>query len=221
MDEELISFSKASLRRFYRLKRQQFSIEEQQQKSVELLNILINQPEFITADRIAAYWPNDGEIDPRPIIQTALKLGKKCYLPVLQPENNLALFFVEYQTHIPLVTNALGFKEPQWDPQGKLLEQEFRWLLPKELDLVFLPLVAFDDKGQRLGRGLGYYDRSFAFLRDMDKDKDKNEDIDKKDIKPFLIGLGFEIQYFPVLPKDEWDVKLDGVATEKRFIIYS
>lgn len=73
---------------------------------------------------------------------------------------------------------------------------------PQALDLVLVPLLAFDKCCQRLGFGGGYYDRTFAFKK-----------IEKK---PYLIGLAYEFQRLPHIPHNDFDICLDEVITEKR-----
>jgi len=68
-----------------------------------------------------------------------------------------------------------------------------------------MPLVAFDKKGNRLGMGAGYYDRTFGTLSNQ---------------KIKLFGLGFEVQQVDAIPTEEWDIALDGMITEKRIIIF-
>ncbi len=77
----------------------------------------------------------------------------------------------------------------------------------QELDLVFLPLVAFDRVGHRVGMGGGYYDRTFAFVQQMHH-------------KPILIGLAYEMQQVDGLPFCTWDIPLDGVLTEKQLRLF-
>ena len=72
------------------------------------------------------------------------------------------------------------------------------------LDLVLLPLVAFDTAGHRLGMGGGYYDHSFEFIR---RRVHWN--------KPRLVGLAYEFQRLPLIEPEPWDVSLDAVATEQ------
>ncbi len=80
-----------------------------------------------------------------------------------------------------------------------------RFIHPKEIDMVIVPLLAFDLAGSRLGYGGGYYDRFLKMLR---------PGVPK-------IGIGFEIsRSFDLLPVEAWDVKLDGVVTEERIYYY-
>ena len=66
---------------------------------------------------------------------------------------------------------------------------------------VLTPLVAFDRGGHRLGQGAGYYDRWFAAHP-----------------RAMRIGIAWSVQEVPALPRDEWDVPLHAVVTEKDWI---
>jgi 5-formyltetrahydrofolate cyclo-ligase len=70
-----------------------------------------------------------------------------------------------------------------------------------------VPLLGFDRHGHRLGFGGGYYDRSFAFLRDLERPS-----------KPLLVGIGYASQEIDSLAPEDWDVRLDYVATERELI---
>jgi 5-formyltetrahydrofolate cyclo-ligase len=74
------------------------------------------------------------------------------------------------------------------------------------LDIVLVPLVGFDDAGNRLGMGGGYYDRRFSYLRTR-----------SSFLRPRLIGVAYELQHVDELPKDEWDVSLWAIVTDKKF----
>ena len=74
------------------------------------------------------------------------------------------------------------------------------WL--SQLDIVLLPLLAFDDRGNRLGMGGGYYDRLFASR------------LHRKTKQPLRVGLAFDCQQAERLPMQAWDVPLHAVVTE-------
>jgi 5-formyltetrahydrofolate cyclo-ligase len=84
---------------------------------------------------------------------------------------------------------------------------QLRRLSAHQLDLVFVPLVGFDAKGERLGMGAGYYDRAFAFLRRR-----------HHWIHPRLIGLAYSFQQVPHIEGASHDVRLNAVVTEKGLI---
>lgn len=142
---------------------------------------------------IAAYLASDGEIDPLPLIQRLWKLGKKLYLPVLAPFAERKLWFARFEPGDRLVFNRYGIPEPE----------RRRLIKPCELDLVFTPLVAFDSRGNRLGMGGAYYDRSFAFLGRR-----------TRLYKPKLIGLAYEFQKQADIHVNHWDIPLRAVVTE-------
>ena len=106
------------------------------------------------------------------------------------------MLFMRYTGTELLRPNRWGIKEP-------ILKLQ-HCLKPEQLDLVLLPLVAFDMEGHRLGMGKGYYDRAFAFRCQTTG-------------KPFLLGLAHECQLSgQLLPVAAWDVDLDAVATAFR-----
>ena len=157
--------------------------------------------QFRAARRVAVYAAIEGELDPEPLVTMARAAGKEIYLPVLPPSNNAPLTFLPYTAGLPLRPNRYRIPEPPPSAGAALA--------PVELDLVFAPLVAFDARGQRLGMGGGFYDRSFAFLKDARRPH------------PALIGYAYESQKVAELPAESWDVPLAGVVTEQRFYPFS
>lgn len=148
---------------------------------------------FSKSQHIACYLARTEEFDCAPLIQSIWQANKHCYLPVLSSQEGY-LDFAAYHSENKLYLNRFRILEPE----------NTQKISASELDLVLLPLVGFDLKGNRLGVGGGYYDRTFSFLQNQ------------KRVKPLLIGLGFECQQVHQLPYDEWDVQLDGVLTEKK-----
>jgi 5-formyltetrahydrofolate cyclo-ligase len=147
---------------------------------------------------IAFYFAADGEMDPKPLIERALKAGKKCYVPVLRERPSNALWFSRYERTTTLKPNRFGIPEPA--------RHHRRLIAPWGLDLILLPLVAFDLTGNRLGMGGGYYDRTLSFRRKRNHWKG-----------PALIGLAHEFQRIDSLPRYPWDIPLDGVITDQHF----
>lgn len=187
---------KSILRKTLRAQRKALSMAEQDANAKALLNTLGTQSVFLHSHAIAFYYANDGEIDPQYLLEYALGLQKKCFFPRLDPEKK-QLSFHKYAEDCPFIANAYGILEPPENADK---------IEARDLDLVLVPLVGFDLSGNRLGRGLGYYDRSFAFLKSQDRPQ------------PRLIGLGLELQAQTRLPVEPWDIRLSGIATEKRFI---
>ncbi|HEB94175.1 MAG TPA: 5-formyltetrahydrofolate cyclo-ligase [Gammaproteobacteria bacterium] len=154
---------------------------------------------FCRARRVAAYLPNDGELDPMPLMALAWAIGKQVYLPVLSHLRSDHLLFAPYAPGDALRENRFGIPEPV---------VSLRHMVDlKTLDLVLTPLVAFDGQGNRLGMGGGFYDRSFAFLRRR-----------RYWLKPHLVGMAYDFQRVDYLERQHWDVPLQGVVTEKGFV---
>lgn len=184
------------LRKTVRGLRRNLSPEQQKKASHLLLSRIRQRLDFIRAKHIALYLPNDGEIDPQPLIALCWKLGKTVYLPVLHPTAHNRLWFVPYSPKSTMIQNIYGIQEPKLIPKLR----RNAWAL----NLVFLPLVAFDAQGNRMGMGGGYYDRTFDF-------KAK-----KRGFKsPNLIGLAHEIQRVEKLPVENWDIPLESIISDR------
>jgi 5-formyltetrahydrofolate cyclo-ligase len=87
---------------------------------------------------------------------------------------------------------------------------EAKWLDPTTIDVVFVPLLAFDRLGTRLGAGAGYYDRYLARLRPADQQYGPK----LRTVSSKFVGIGFAAQEFVSLPHEPHDIRLDGVITE-------
>lgn len=190
--------SRAALRRQLRQARRQLSPLQQKRAARALYRQLAQHPLFRRARHIALYLPNDGEIDPRPLLHEAQRRGKTCYLPVLHRWPCTRMDFQRVQPHEALVRNRFRIEEPQ--PRAT------RQRRPWALDLILLPLVGFDEHGGRLGMGGGFYDRSLAYRQ-----------VRKNWHKPTLLGLAHECQKVDRLTLASWDVGLQGVVTERRW----
>ncbi|MBT0721248.1 5-formyltetrahydrofolate cyclo-ligase [Tatumella sp. TA1] len=139
---------------------------------------------------IALFLPIDGEINTRPLIARLWHLGKRVYLPRIDPLSPTRLLFQRYTPDTQLVKHHLGMLEPQED-----LSECCQF---EELDVVGVPLVAFDSHGHRLGFGGGFYDRLLA---------------DWQQTHVFPIGIAHDCQHLDNLPIEPWDVPLPAVIT--------
>ncbi|NHQ87138.1 5-formyltetrahydrofolate cyclo-ligase [Iodobacter sp. HSC-16F04] len=144
--------------------------------------------------KIAAYIPAGSEFSPWLLMLNALVRGVDVYLPKV-PKRGRKLSFVRLDS-----TNRwkLG-------PQNILEPLGGEICPPRNLDIVFLPLLGFDASLARMGQGGGYYDCTFEFRRLRQSWK-----------KPRLVGLAFDVQYFEQLPVDTWDLRLDYILTGKK-----
>jgi 5-formyltetrahydrofolate cyclo-ligase len=184
-----------AIRQQFRNNRKQLNSLEQNTCSSQLALQLIQNKIFKRSKHIAFYIASNGEIDPALILQTAWQQNKNCYLPIVTTEKNL--LFAPYAFSDELIPNRYKILEPK--KQNNLIT-------PDQLDLVLVPLVAFDNNGNRLGMGAGYYDHTFAFLNTT-----------PRPTKPLLLGLAYEWQRAEQLSAESWDVKLNGIVTEGNF----
>ena len=153
-------------------------------------------PEYFTDTRVAGYWASHGELPLNLVIPPLATRGQQFLLPVIGAGRQLR--FAAWSAGDEVQPNRYGIPEPV-DP-GELLE-------PFQLDLVFVPLLGFDRRGNRLGHGGGYYDRSFAFLNDQ-----------VRPTEPLLVGIAYAFQELPEVEEQGWDVPLDFIATERELI---
>lgn len=190
-----VESEKSELRRALRSQRNALNVPERKLAGRQLVTRLTSTRVFRASRRVAAYVASDGEIDPGRIIERALAMGKRCYLPVLSRLHWDSLWFAPLTPASRFRTNRYGIPEPQGSP-GALVRAA-------ELDLILLPLVGFDVCGNRLGMGGGFYDRSLEFLHRRHCLR-----------RPRLLGLAYEFQRVDRLPANGWDVPLDGIVTD-------
>jgi len=192
-----MSSEKLSIRNSLRQQRQKLDSSTRKLAAANAATRLIQTTAFLNSQCIAYYVSDEGELDPTPIIKCAEQLGKKLFLPFMPSDRTKPLRFYPYSSKEPLQENKLGILEP-------ILQDKTPVKLQK-LDLVLVPIVGFDNKLNRMGRGAGYYDRTFAFIKERPHAK-----------RPLLIGLAYEFQKVAHIDAKPWDVPVDFVVTEER-----
>ncbi|PHM46395.1 5-formyltetrahydrofolate cyclo-ligase [Xenorhabdus mauleonii] len=179
-----------SIRQKVRQLRQNLSSEQQLQFAQQVADSVVTHPKIQQAEKMAVYLSFDGELDTGPLIQQLWRQNKQVYLPIIHPFSRHHLLFLRYCPDSPLVRNRFNIEEPLLD---------VRHVLPvSELDVMFIPLVAFDSKGQRLGMGGGFYDRTLANWQEQ---------------KFYPIGLAHDVQLVETLPSEKWDIPLPEIIT--------
>ncbi|KPD03265.1 5-formyltetrahydrofolate cyclo-ligase [Moellerella wisconsensis] len=182
-----------SIRQQIRQKRQQLTKSQQQQAAQYISQQVSSDPNVQSAQTIALFLSFDGEIDTMPLIQQLWQREKHVYLPVLHPFNRHSLLFLAYTPTTQLVKNRFNIQQPALDVQQ---------VLPlNQLDIMLIPLVAFDLIGQRLGMGGGFYDRILAGWQ-------------QKGFYP--IGLAHQCQQVDKLPAATWDIPLPEIITPQK-----
>jgi 5-formyltetrahydrofolate cyclo-ligase len=145
------------------------------------------------ARRIGVYMSARGEIDCRPIIEMAWMRKKRIYVPILQKNQ---IIFAPLKPDSELEPNRFGILEPVYSARSLISA--------RQLDVVVVPLLAFDLCLNRIGMGAGYYDRTFAFSKRRRHWR-----------HPRLVGAAYSFQQVESLQPATWDVPLHCVITEK------
>lgn len=190
-----VRWLKQQLRTQLRERRCQLSPLLQSSYAERIARRLSLRAHFIRAKHIALYIAFEGEVSTLPILKMAFLQNKSCYIPVLTKPS---LGFVKIHPQSSMIKNRLGILEPT-------PKEMTTFIAPQALDLVLMPLVAFDKQGHRLGMGGGYYDFTFSFC--------------KWRTKPRLVGLAYDFQRISCVPHGELDLSLNEVITEKRLYL--
>lgn len=185
----MIVLDNQTLRGMILQKRQQLTSEEVEQLSSFIFRHLQTCPVYLSAEHIALYLDVRQEVATRAILEDCLRRGKHVYVPRV---NGKMMDFYEISGAACLAKGHFGILEP--------LETCHR--LTVQLDLMLVPIVAFDARGNRLGMGGGYYDRYLALYPCP------------------TIGLAYAFQEgtFQVYAHDQ---PLDQIITEKQVLTFS
>lgn len=189
--------STTSLRQSVRNQRKLLSQQKRKQFDDAIHHALLDANILRHFKYIAGYLAHDGEPSINQFIQTCSEENHPFYLPTLSDK---ALNFASYHVGSCLKDNNFGIPEPFNSEQ----------LPAKELNLVLLPLVAFDTQGSRLGMGGGYYDRTFSFMLDQPTEQ-----------RPLLVGIAYSLQQLNKIERQAWDIPLDAVFTENGLQCFS
>nr|HIK01166.1 5-formyltetrahydrofolate cyclo-ligase [Candidatus Undinarchaeales archaeon ERR594346 U_76725] len=183
---------KKSLRKKHLLKRSEVPLPSVLKKSEVIGKRLLELPEFSKASKIMLYSSKDSEVDTASIIRSCIQSEKEVYLPRtdIKSRKMEAVLISEFPEDVEIA--SFGLLEPKKDLNAT---ENLR-----EIDLVIVPGVAFDERGNRLGYGFGFYDR---FLTEVRAPK---------------IGLSFESHVLDLVPQESHDVRVDKIVTELRII---
>lgn len=176
----------ASIRKLKRAERAALSGLERRQRSRQIVERILSLPEFINAEQILLYRALAEEVTLTDLTRYIDDPQKHLSYPHCRDSGILQALLPEG----PWRKNKYDIWEP--DPKHATLIQ------PQELDLVVVPLVAFDNRCHRIGMGGGYYDRYLPLCTGAVK-----------------LGVAFELQRVSVISPSPWDWQLDLVVTEK------
>lgn len=185
---------KKTLRQHFRKARNDLTPAFQIQSANALVETIKRYKVLDGTNRLAVYLAQDGELSCAPLINWCWESNKTVYLPIINPDKSGSLLFCEYQPSTQMTNNQFGIPEPDLNHSSPISIAA--------LDIIFMPLVAFDQQGNRLGMGGGYYDRTFAQNRTAAKGPE-----------PHLFGLAHDCQMCEQLVTENWDIPLAKVIT--------
>ncbi|HGJ5856891.1 5-formyltetrahydrofolate cyclo-ligase [Arsenophonus nasoniae] len=181
------------IRQTVRQYRRQLTCEQQNSAADKITHLALAHEIIRSASHLGLFLSFDGEINTNPLIKNLWAQNKKVYLPVLHPFSRYQLLFLNYRPDTLLIKNRFNIAEPTLNVMD---------VIPiTQLDVLFVPLVAFDKQGQRLGMGGGFYDRLLS-------------DWHKKHFYP--IGLAHDCQLVDKIPTAPWDIPLPEIITPSK-----
>jgi len=154
--------------------------------------LLRNFSPLQSAKRVGSYLDVNGEFPMAAINAMLLQQQKTLFFPKIEDFKNARMHFAQWTSSSRLKANKFEIPEivAPTLPHSRALP----------LDLIFVPLLGFDNTGNRLGMGGGFYDRYLA-----------NYTTTKK---PFVLGVAYDIQRLAKLKVEPWDYPLDAILTE-------
>ena len=182
----MADYLKSILRPILRRIRSRLSTDFQTEASERVCARIKQLEPYRHAKRIALYHAVEGEINLDSLWRSAPLQGKFCYFPALTADKSLVF--------LP-ATPATAFCKNRYDiPEPKI---DFSLAIDiNEIDILFLPLVAFDSHGTRLGMGAVYYDRT------LEQQKPK-----------LLLGVAYDFQHQIFIKSNSWDITLQAIVT--------
>ena len=169
-------------------KRFRLSPREQRTKSADIERTLFSLPEFRAAPRVLFFASFQSEVDTHHMIRRSLAEGKHVVLPKVRGKELDLIEIASFDRDV--APGAWGIPEPETGTPVTL----------KDIDLIIVPGSVFDERGNRVGYGGGFYDRLLPAYHGP------------------TVALAFELQIVAAVPADPHDVPVRKIVTEKRII---
>jgi 5-formyltetrahydrofolate cyclo-ligase len=162
--------------------------EQRRAKSAEIETKLFILPEYCAAAIVLFYASFQSEVETHHMIRRALAEGKRVVLPKVKGRE-LELFEIK-SFDKDVLPGAWGIPEPESGVPAVL----------KDIGLIVVPGAVFDEQGNRIGYGAGFYDKLLPLYKGR------------------TVALAFELQIASELPVDVHDIPMQKIVTEKRVI---
>jgi 5-formyltetrahydrofolate cyclo-ligase len=184
-----MNVEKRAIRSELRFIRAQLSAEDVARAEAQVLGRLRAFSPYAEAKAVLAYRADENEVSTAAIVEDVVASGRDLYLPRMTGGEAVA----RWRPGEPLRLGPRGqIPEPVAAAEETLAQPA----------VALVPVVAWDASGTRLGRGGGFYDRLLRRLPSS----------------TVRVGLAYEFQEYPGLPREEWDVPLHFVMTERRTV---
>ncbi len=188
---------KQEARRKALVMRNALSKEERKEKSAIIEKKIVQSKDYKRAKIVLSYMAFRSEVETDSLNRRVLEDGKKLYLPKTYEEERQMRFFAVAKLS-DLVTGYQGIQEPLESTDGEAFLEEGKY--NREDVLMLMPGVAFDEAGNRMGYGGGYYDRYLTQYGG----------------KMISILLAFEEQKTQELPTEACDMKPECIMTQEK-----
>lgn len=181
------------LRQQIKLQRQKLSAQQRQPFNHTICQQLQQLAIYQQASNVGLYFSVNGEVDTTDIWHLNHQLKKTSLFPVLSEHQHTPMTYYPCAPGDNTQLNRFNITEPS----------DHHLPTPSQaIDLVVVPLVAFDHHCHRIGMGAGYYDRTFSYkLQSPEK-------------KPWLVGVAYGFQQVDHIAPQAWDIPLDLIITE-------
>ena len=171
---------KKTLRAEIKVLKKQHTKEQLLEQSEKILAQLEQHSDFVKAKRVMLYSALPDEVQTQAFLEK-WHLKKQIILPTVVGDDIIP---VAYEKDTDFAVGDFNILEPQNEPYKG------------DFDLIVVPGVAFDRKGNRLGRGRGYYDRFLCQHLDVKR-----------------IGICFDFQLVDEIPTESFDIRMDEVIS--------
>lgn len=189
MNDRSSSATKSSLRNRGRNQRRSLSPDQRTVLDSKINKQLVQAASIRSAVCVAAYSAFDGEPDILPAMRILHERGQAICLPVIGVESG-TMQMKRWKPGTGLTRNRLGIGQPDHEDVVPLAE----------IDVVLIPLVAWDNAGNRLGMGAGYYDRYLSPVAASDR--------------PLRVGVAYQAIGVESIPVEIHDVRLHALITD-------
>lgn len=183
---------KDRLRKSIEKKRNTLSTSEVLEKSSRIKKRIFEMDLFRDAQTILFYVSYGNEVYTHDMIKESISLGKTVVVPKSVTKNN-ALILSRLTDWNNLEVGAYNILEPK--------QESIEQVDVESIDLIIVPGVVFDESGNRIGHGKGYYDRLLNDSQNIPN-----------------IGLAFELQMIDNIESEKHDEKIDVIITEDRIV---